>query len=120
MLMRRSVLFGWLSPLLRMGAFAAPGNAAYAFVGRHRSGLGTLSAALLPMRDTTFEVSRRWYRVDGLFVVLVFVWNLHTIRVLPAISYHEMAPVFRVFARDQLWNMFVPSDSREVGEGKVG
>src|SRR3546814_19397440 len=95
MLLRRSVLFGWLSPLLRMGVFAVPGNAAYAFVGRHRSGLGTLSAALLPMRDTTFEVSRRWYRVAGLFVVRVFVGNLHTIRSLPASSYHAMPPGFR-------------------------
>ncbi|HEY9545373.1 MAG TPA: HTTM domain-containing protein, partial [Solimonas sp.] len=115
MLLRRSVLFGWLSPLLRMGVFAVPGNAAYAFVGRHRSGLGTLSAALLPMRDTTFEVSRRWYRVAGLFVVLVFVWNLHTIRVLPASSYHAMTPVFRVLRIDQLWNMFAPYPLKEDG-----
>src|SRR3546814_10558349 len=67
------------------------------------------------MRDTTFEVSRRWYRVAGLFVVLVFVWNLHTIRVLPASSYHAMTPVFRVLRIDQLWNMFAPYPLKEDG-----
>src|SRR3546814_19013080 len=96
MLMRRSVLFGWLSPLLRMGAFAAPGNAAYAFVGRHRSGLGTLSAALLPLRDTKFEVSRRWNRVAVFFVVLMFVLNMHTIPFLPSSSNPAILHVFLV------------------------
>lgn len=115
MLVRRSVLFGWLAPLLRIGALAGPGNAAYAFVGRHRGGLGTLSAALLPMRDTAFEVSRHWYRVASVFVVLVFVWNLHTIRVLPASSYHAMTPMFRVLRIDQLWNMFAPYPLKEDG-----
>src|SRR3546814_20825121 len=67
------------------------------------------------MRDTTCELSRRWYRVAGLFVVLVFVWNLHTIRVLPASSYHAMTPVFRVLRIDQLWNMFAPYPLKEDG-----
>ncbi|HET8880539.1 MAG TPA: HTTM domain-containing protein [Solimonas sp.] len=115
MLVRRSAVFGWLSPLLRIAALTQPGNAVYDWVGRHRGAFGTLSAALLPMRDTRFEVSRHWYRVAGVFVVLVFVWNLHTIRLLPARSYHAMTPLFRVLRIDQLWNMFAPYPLKEDG-----
>lgn len=115
MLVRRSALFGWLAPLLRLAALVGPGNAAYAFVGRHRERFGVLTAAMLPMRDTAFEVSRNWYRVAGVFVVLVFIWNLHTIRVLPASTYHAMTPMFRVLRIDQLWNMFAPYPLKEDG-----
>jgi hypothetical protein len=115
MLVRRSAVFGWLSPLLRLPALAKPGNAVYDWVGRHRGAFGTLSATLLPMRDTRFEISRLWYGVAGVFVVLVFVWNLHTIRLLPARSYQAMTPLFRVLRIDQLWNMFAPYPLKEDG-----
>lgn len=114
-LLRHSPLFGWLAPLLRAGALVGPGNAVYDFVGRHRGGFGTLSAALLPRRETRFEVSRFWYGVAGVLVVLVFVWNLHSIRVLPARSYQAMTPLFRVLRIDQLWNMFAPYPLKEDG-----
>lgn len=115
MLVRHSPWFGWLSPLLRLGALSTPGNLAYGFVGRQRAAFGALSAALLPMRETRFEVSRFWYGVAGALVILTFIWNLHTIRVLPAVTYRAMTPTFRVLRIDQLWNMFAPYPLKEDG-----
>ena len=77
--------------------------------------LGAISAKLLPRRETRFEVTRFWYGVAGVLAVLVFVWNLHTIRALPARSYQAMTPLFRVLRIDQLWNMFAPFPLKDDG-----
>ncbi|MGH8447382.1 MAG: HTTM domain-containing protein [Solimonas sp.] len=114
-LLRRSPLFAWSWPLARLSALVAPGNAVYHFVARHRSDFGRASAALLPRRETAFEVSRGWYRVAGVFFVLVLIWNLHTIRLLPASSYQMMTPAFRILRIDQMWNMFAPFPLKEDG-----
>ncbi|NKF21638.1 HTTM domain-containing protein [Solimonas marina] len=114
-LVRHSAVLFWLAPLLRLGALNKPGTLVYDWVGRHRGGFGVVSAALLPMRETRFEVSRFWYRVAGVFTALVFVWNLHTIHVLPSASYHAMTPMFRVLRIDQLWNMFAPYPLKDDG-----
>lgn len=115
MLVRRSPLFGWCSPLLRIAVLDKPGTLAYDFVGRHRDRFGAITARLMPRRETRFEVSRFWYGVAGVLTVLVLIWNLHTIRVLPATTYHAMTPIFRVLRIDQLWNMFAPYPLKEDG-----
>ncbi|WP_028080612.1 DCC1-like thiol-disulfide oxidoreductase family protein [Solimonas soli] len=114
-LLRRSPLFGWLWFLWRWPALRAPGNAVYHFVARHRGAFGKVSARLLPQRETAFAVSTFWDRVAGVFVVLVLIWNLHTINLLPAASYRAMTPAFRVLRIDQLWNMFAPFPLKDDG-----
>lgn len=114
-LLRRSPLFGWLWPLLRMPLLALPGNAVYDFVGRHRPRFSRAAAALLPLRETRFELRRGADRIAAVFVLLVLIWNLHTIGLLPARSYQAMTPLFRVLRLDQLWNMFAPAPLKEDG-----
>ncbi len=114
-LLRQSPLFGWLLPLARQPWLAAPGNRAYDFVARHRSRFATLSGKLLPAREVQWYTTRFWQRVAAVFVVLVLVWNLHTVNWLPAQSYAVMTPPFRLLRIDQLWNMFAPYPLKEDG-----
>ncbi len=114
-LVKHSPLLGWLWPLLRRPALEKPGNGVYDFVARHRGGFGTLSAWLLPQRTVRWTPAPLWDRVAAVFVVLVLIWNLHTIGMPPRISYAALTPVFRAIRIDQLWNMFAPFPLKDDG-----
>ncbi|MFT4047468.1 MAG: HTTM domain-containing protein [Solimonas sp.] len=114
-LLRRSPLSGWLSPLWRLPVLVAPGDAACRFAARHRGVLDRLGARLLPQRRTAFVVAPFWDRVAGVFAALVLIWNLHTIHLLPDAGYRALAPAFRVLRIDQQWNLFAPSPPKDDG-----
>jgi predicted DCC family thiol-disulfide oxidoreductase YuxK len=114
-LVRHSPLLGWLWPLLRLPRLEKPGNAVYDFVARHRGAFGTVSGALLPWRAVRWEVGTLWQRVAAVFVVLLLIWNLHTVGMPPHASYAALTPLFRAIRIDQLWNMFAPFPLKEDG-----
>lgn len=114
-LVRHSPLLGWLWPLLRSPALEKPGNAAYDFVARHRGAFGTLSARLLPVRTVNWELGRAGQALAAAFVLLVGLWNLHTVGMPPQKSYAALTPLFRALRIDQLWNMFAPFPLKEDG-----
>jgi hypothetical protein len=114
-LIKHSPLLGWLYPLLRLPQLERPGNAAYDFVARHRGAFGRLTAWLLPRRTVRWELGRFWNAVAAAFVVLVLIWNGHTIGMPPHASYAALTPVFRAIRIDQLWNMFAPYPLKEDG-----
>ncbi|HUP91483.1 MAG TPA: DCC1-like thiol-disulfide oxidoreductase family protein [Solimonas sp.] len=128
-LLRRSPLWHWLWLLLRSPRLERPGNVVYDFVGRHRGGFGTLTGVLLPMREVRWDVARFWQRIAGVFVVLVFVWNVATLENAGRryLGYHPLldqaarktfqwlGPPFRALRIDQLWNMFAPFPLKDDG-----
>ncbi|MFA5940536.1 MAG: HTTM domain-containing protein [Sinimarinibacterium sp.] len=114
-LVRRSPLLGGLWPLLRAPALERPGNAVYDFVARHRGAFGTLSALLLPTRTIRWEPGRIGQVLAAVLVLLVLVWNLHTVGMPPQRGYAALTPLFRALRIDQLWNMFAPFPLKEDG-----
>ncbi|MES0873560.1 DCC1-like thiol-disulfide oxidoreductase family protein [Sinimarinibacterium thermocellulolyticum] len=114
-LVKHSPLLGWLYPLLRLPALERPGNAVYDFVARNRGTFGRLTAWLLPRRTMRWELGRFWNGIAAVFVVLVLVWNGHTIGMPPQASYAALTPLFRIIRIDQLWNMFAPYPLKEDG-----
>lgn len=114
-LLKHSPLWGWTWPLLRHPALEKPGNAIYDFVARHRGTFGRITARLLPQRHVRWELGAAWQRIAAVFVVLVLLWNLHTIGMPPRASYAMLTPVFRAIRIDQLWNMFAPYPLKEDG-----
>lgn len=114
-LVRHSPLWGWLWPLLRLPALEKPGNTVYDFVARHRGAFGTLTAWLLPTRTIRWEPGRTGQTLAAVFVVLVLVWNLHTVGMPPQSSHAALTPLLRALRIDQLWNMFAPFPLKEDG-----
>lgn len=114
-LLRQSLLFGWTWRLAALRVWERPGNAVYDWVGRHRGGFGTVTAALLPERAVRFETGRLAQRIAAVFVVIVLSWNLATVGLMPrAVAVAEL-PLIRILRLDQVWNMFAPYPSREDG-----
>lgn len=114
-LVKHSPLWGWLWPLLKQPALEKPGNLVYDFVARHRGAFGKLTGWLLPRRAERWELGKGWQRIAGVFVVLVLIWNLHTVGMPPQQSYAALTPLFRAIRIDQLWNMFAPFPLKEDG-----
>ena len=115
-LLRSSALLAWLAPLAAWGLWRAPGNAVYDWVGRHRHGLGRLSARLLPMRPERFAYGAWAQGVAAVALLLVLLWNLSTVEWLPKAPVQQaLMPGFRVLRIDQLWNMFAPYPARSDG-----
>lgn len=114
-LVQHSPLLGWMWPLARLPSLTVPGNAAYDFVARHRGRFAAISARLLPAREVQWEVERGWQWLAGALVLMVFVWNLHTINWLPQKTYAMMTPPMRILRIDQFWNMFAPFPLKEDG-----
>lgn len=114
-LVKHSPLWGWLWPLLKQPALEKPGNLVYDFVARHRGAFGKLTGWLLPRRAERWELGKGWQRIAGVLVVLVLIWNLHTVGMPPQQSYAALTPLFRAIRIDQLWNMFAPFPLKEDG-----
>src|SRR5690606_37695187 len=114
-LMRHSPLFGWLWPLLRLPQLERPGNAVYDFVARHRGDFGRITAWLLPRRPVRWVLGGVWHGFAAVMLVLMLIWNGHTVGMPPHASYAALTPVFRTMRFDQLWNMFAPFPLKEDG-----
>ena len=115
-LVRDSLLFGWTYRVAALKIWRWPGTASYDFVARHRGRFADVSAILLPHTAVKFEVGRLGQGIAGLFLVLVFMWNLSTIKVLPEASVQGVMRIpFRLLRLDQTWNMFAPFPSRADG-----
>jgi predicted DCC family thiol-disulfide oxidoreductase YuxK/uncharacterized membrane protein YphA (DoxX/SURF4 family) len=114
-LLRRSPLLAPLGWLLS-GAWAVkPGNAVYAFVGRHRDAFGAITAKLLPYHDRSFRIGLAGQLVSGLVLFSLLTWNLISVHWLPEAFYKPLTPPLRVIRLDQYWNMFAPFPSHEDG-----
>lgn len=126
-LLKRSPLWRWLWWLLKSPRLDKPGNLAYDLVAS-RGAFANLSASLMPQK-VRWEVGPGWQRIAGVFIVLVFCWNLATIESAmrrytgyqPALehaartTFDWLGPVFNILRIDQLWNMFSPFPLKEDG-----
>lgn len=114
-LLRVSPVLGWLARPLASAALVRPGNAAYDFVGRHRSGFGAVTAALLPERQERFEVAAGWQTLAAVAIVLVGLWNLGTVQATPREVHRALAVPIELLRLDQFWNMFAPFPLKDDG-----
>ncbi len=114
-LLRHSLLFRWVAPLASLRLWERPGAAIYDWVARNRDAFGRVTAALLPDRHVSFEVSKGLQRLAGGFVFLVLAWNLATIRTIPFQVFEFVSPPLFLLRLDQGWDMFSPYPSRDDG-----
>ncbi|HEY0975271.1 MAG TPA: DCC1-like thiol-disulfide oxidoreductase family protein [Solimonas sp.] len=114
-LLKHSPLLGWLWPAARLQVVTQVGDRAYHFVANNRGRFAAMSARLLPMREVRWEVGPFAQGVAGVLVLVVAIWNLHSVNWLPQKTYAMMTPPMRLLRIDQYWNMFAPFPLKEDG-----
>lgn len=110
-LIRRSPVFGWLSPVLGLASLRPGGDRLYDRLARHR---GRLARATRWMGSTpgSFAASSRAQFVAATVAALVLVWNLAVLGYLPAVILDGLGDPLRLLRLDQDWRA-----SESLGEG---
>ncbi|MBL6749477.1 MAG: hypothetical protein ISP90_03105 [Nevskia sp.] len=112
-LLRRSPVFCGLGWLLAGSWSAAPGNALYDLLGRHRTALGRLADRLLPYREPRQCTARAAQWLAAGVLALVLAGNLAAAGVLrPAAGL--LSPL-RLLRMDQDWDWYTPLAARDDG-----
>jgi predicted DCC family thiol-disulfide oxidoreductase YuxK len=114
-LLRHSLLLGWAWRLAALRLWERPGNAVYDWVARHRGAFGTVTGALLPMREVRFFVPAWTQAFAAVVLVAVLSWNLTSVKALPVGTYRALVPILYPIRMDQFWDMFAPYPGRRDG-----
>jgi hypothetical protein len=114
-LLRRSPLFGGLGRLLGIGVVMRAGDAVHGFLERRRALVERLGAALLPLRDTRFEVRGIAQGVVAVLMLAALAWNMATVGRMPFDTFEALSPVIYPLRLEQFWQMFAPFPFKDNG-----
>lgn len=109
-----SILVRHLVPLFSLKMFRIPGNIGYRFVANRRAFFGRVFS-LLKFKSLTLGIPKFFHGVSLFFLLLVFWWNVSTIKKWEVPFPDSLEWVGNVVRLDQLWDMFAPYPLTEDG-----
>lgn len=111
----RSALFWPLGRAFASRPFRRPGDRLYEFIATNRDGLGELTSRFLPYRSDTVDQGPFAATIVGIFMVLIFYWNLSTLTQISVTFPPQLSPLRDLPRLDQKWNMFAPYPAKSDG-----
>ncbi|WP_417675831.1 HTTM domain-containing protein [Roseibium sp.] len=107
-LLSASRVFLPLALVLRLGPLKRLGDRCYDLVGRHRGGLSSLTARLLPWRQTTVHIGKATQVLAAVFLGFITVQNISTLPASPFSLPNAFVDLRQALGLYQNWTMFAP------------
>ncbi|MBY8965923.1 HTTM domain-containing protein [Algiphilus sp. NNCM1] len=114
-LLRASLLFRWLAPLMQWSPIQRFGTAVYDRVANGRGAVAAWTRWFWQPRPVRWRYGGAHQAVAVVALLTITVWNAHTVDWLSRTWVTPLAPVVQTLRLDQRWDMFAPEPSRRDG-----
>jgi len=114
-LLRTSLLFRWLAPLLQRPRLQRAGTRLYDRVANDRGAVAAWTHWFWKPRPVRWHVGVMASAIAAAGLAATLLWNAHTVNWVDESKVAPIAPVMQALRIDQRWDMFAPSPSRRDG-----
>ncbi|WP_420427325.1 DCC1-like thiol-disulfide oxidoreductase family protein [Algiphilus sp.] len=114
-LLRASLLFRWLAPLMQWSPIHRFGTATYDRVANGRGAVAAWTHWFWQSRPVRWRFGNGHQTVAVVALLAITVWNATTVDWLSRAWATPLAPLMQTLRLDQRWDMFAPEPSRRDG-----
>ncbi|MHA7833660.1 MAG: DCC1-like thiol-disulfide oxidoreductase family protein [Algiphilus sp.] len=114
-LLRASLLFRWLVPLMQWKPIHRLGTATYDRVANDRGTVAKRTRWFWQPRPVRWRLGSVTQSMAALGLLAITAWNAHTVGWLSHSWIAPLTPVMQTLRLDQRWDMFAPEPSRRDG-----